>query len=76
MRMMITEEQKKEEQKVFTAVWEFYKKYYTPDGTSEYWETMVDEMGKIGQNIGRLGQRLLIAIVDEISDRYKARDKK
>ena len=41
--MQITDAEKKQEQKMFTAVWEFYKKYYTPEGDDKYWLDLVDE---------------------------------
>lgn len=64
--MQITEEQKKIEQKHFTEVWNFYKKYYTPENTPDYWEQAVTEAGQIGNNLNRLGVNLLMAVLDEL----------
>ena len=64
--MQITEEQKKSEQPHFTAVWNFYKKYYTPEDNQGYWQAVVDEAGTLSKNLNDLGIALLLAVIEEL----------
>lgn len=69
--MKITDEQKKKEQQVFMAVWEFYKKYYNPEENHEYWENVVSEGGKIGEQIGRLGKNFILNVIEELTTKSR-----
>ena len=70
--MKMTDEEKKPEQKMFTAIWELYKKYYTPEDTEEYWDALVKEAGEISKGFNRVGIELVVTLINGLEEKAKA----
>ena len=71
--MRMSDDDKKIEQRHFTAVWEFYKKYYTPEEDTDYWQAMVEEAGQLSNNLNRMGISLLMAVLEELKTKHQER---
>lgn len=71
--MRMSDDDKKIEQRHFTAVWEFYKKYYTPEEDTDYWQSMVEEAGQLSNNLNRMGISLLMAVLEELKNKHQER---
>ena len=67
--MEITENQKKEIQKEFTAVWNFCKKYYNPEKSVVWAHNVAIATRDISKELSPLGVGLLTAVLDDISER-------
>ena len=69
----MTELQKdSEEFEIHQVCWKYYKKYYTPQDTDEYWESVIEEGNEI---IKRYKKRTLVrgiinTYMKDIKERY------
>lgn len=60
------------EQKMFTQIWNMYKKYYVPERDDDYWEQLKCELMKIIDTYkSDLCTSMCLAVERNISDRYK-----
>lgn len=70
--MQITDEQKKQDQQVFTAIWEVYKKYRNPEDDENYWDSLIAEFNGLSDKYNYyLATRLARAVIDVLADRHK-----
>lgn len=69
--MEITDVQKKEIQKEFTAVWNFCKKYYNPENNATFTHNVAYSARELSKELSPLGIGLLAAVMDDISQRGK-----
>ena len=67
--MEITEKQKKEAQKDFTAVWNFCKKYYNPEHNVVWTHNVAVAARDLSKELSPLGIGLLTAVLDDITER-------
>lgn len=59
------------EQKMWTDVWNWRKKYYYPEKSEEYWKNFINDGVYLGEKYGKLCQNIVIAILDETKGRWK-----
>lgn len=60
------------EQKMFTQIWNVYKKYYVPEIHDDYWEQLKCELTEIIDTYkSDLCTSMCLAVERDISDRYK-----
>ena len=70
--MQITDEQKKRDQQVFTAIWEVYKRYRNPEDDEKYWDDLIKEFNGLSDKYNcYLATRLARAVIDVLADRHK-----
>ncbi len=67
--MEITDVQKKEIQKEFTAVWNFCKKFYNPEHSAVYTHNVAYNARELSKELSPLGIGLLNAVLEDISER-------
>lgn len=60
-----------EEQKMWTDVWNWRKKYYNPENSDDYWKQFTDEGIFLGEKYGKLCQDIVISVLDEVKGRWK-----
>lgn len=60
-----------EEQKMWTDVWNWRKKYYNPENSDDYWKQFTDDGIFLGEKYGKLCQGIVIAVLDEVKGRWK-----
>lgn len=65
----MTDAQKKEVQKEFTAVWNFCKKFYNPETSPVYAHNVAYNARELSKELSPLGVGLLTAVVDDITNR-------
>jgi hypothetical protein len=67
--MKITELQKKDVQKDFTAVWNFCKRFYNPETSPVYAHNVAYNARELSKELSPLGIGLLNAVLEDISER-------
>lgn len=60
-----------EEQKMWTDVWNWRKKYYNPENSDDYWKQFTDDGIFLGEKYGKLCQDIVISVLDEVKGRWK-----
>lgn len=61
-----------DEQKMFTAIWNVYKKYYIPEHDDSYWDGLNHDLNEIIDAFQTdFCTKLCLAVETEISQKYK-----
>ena len=65
------------EQKIFTEIWNTYKKYYKSDNSEEYWDGYLKECCCIGDKYKEvpLARKLAVCILEDIEAKVKKEGK-
>lgn len=72
----ITQEQFRKEKDIQAAVWNYRKKYYNPEATSEYWREMMEEGERLGRDLDNdYATALILICIDEFERRYRMEHK-
>lgn len=59
------------EQKMWTDVWNWRKKYYFPEDSEDYWKNFAEDGIYLGEKYGSLCQNIVLAIIEETKGRWK-----
>ncbi len=62
-----------EEQKFFTELWNLRKKYYIPEDSDEYWNSVVNDFTELKDKYRgvSISYRIILLIIDDLELRYK-----
>lgn len=61
-----------EEQRMWTDIWNWRKKYYIPEKEDSWWQDFVNEGIDLGEKYGTsLCQNIIFAILDDVNERSK-----
>lgn len=60
-----------EEQKMWTDIWNWRKKYYNPENSDDYWKQFTEDGVFLGEKYGKLCQDIVIAVFNEVKGRWK-----
>ncbi len=69
----VTAKEIPEEQKFFTELWNLRKKYYIPEDSDEYWNSVVNEFTELKYKYRgvSISYRIILLIIDDLELRYK-----
>lgn len=69
----VTAKEIPEEQKFFTELWNLRKKYYIPEDSDEYWNSVVNDFTELKDKYRGVGisYRIILLIIDDLELRYK-----
>ena len=71
---MASKEQMREEFSYFGEAWNFFKKFYEVKESIYYWDSVVEEAGDLMRRYNSpLCKEVVLAIVDELDRKYRAR---
>ena len=59
------------EQKMWTDIWNWRKKYYNPENSDDYWKQFTEDGVFLGEKYGKLCQDSVIAVLNEVKGRWK-----
>lgn len=69
----VTAKEIPEEQKFFTELWNLRKKYYIPEDSDEYWNSVVNDFTELKDKYRgvSISYRIILLIIDDLELRYK-----
>lgn len=69
----VTAKEIPEEQKFFTELWNLRKKYYIPEDSDEYWNSVVNDFTELKDKYrgASISYRIILLIIDDLELRYK-----
>lgn len=69
----VTAKEIPEVQQFFTELWNLYKKYYTPEDSDDYWNSMINEFTELRVKYEKvsISYKMILLIIDDLEMRYK-----
>lgn len=69
----VTAKEIPEEQKFFTELWNLRKKYYIPEDSDEYWNSVVNDFTELKDKYRgvSISYRIILLIINDLELRYK-----
>ena len=69
----VTAKEIPEEQMFFTDLWNLRKKYYTPEDSDDYWNSMINEFTELRVKYEKvsISYKMILLIIDDLEMRYK-----